>query len=129
VSVREDALYLAATIHRQRADDAEAARLLATLSHSDRSATARLAQLERGRLLAGKLAEPSAAREAFRAVLAESTSDALAAQAFSELCASWLEAGQVTEARACLDEAVHKLPAGPERERLQALLVQLDGKR
>ncbi len=123
--VREEALYLAATVQRGRGAHEEAARLLATLSQVSRSSNARLAQLERGRLLLRELSRPALAREAFRAVLQEGESDALAAQAWRELCASWLEEGELTEARGCLEAALGKLPDSPIRQELLALEQKL----
>jgi hypothetical protein len=120
--LRREALYLTATVQRSAGRAAEAAAAFATLAADSGAPQARLARLERARLLAGPLGRHALALEELAALDGD---DSLAETALLERCSLLIEDAALAEARVCLDAHVTRFPAGARSAQVKRLLERL----
>jgi len=126
---REEMLYALANIYRARREFDRASTTLQALASSSQSETARLASVERARLLAEELGNNQEARRILRRFIASGRRDALAEEAWLDLCVLELEAQSFDTARSCLDSFLHEFGGRSRAPKARELLRKLDEQR
>jgi hypothetical protein len=124
-AVREDALYLTADIHRSERRFGEAAAALAALADGSASPAARLARLERARLLVRELGRGDEAMGVLASLAYDGATDLPAREGTFELCALLLDRAAHERAEACLAGFLARFPGGPRTSEARDLLDRL----
>ena len=122
---REEALYLKATIHRGWGEHEEAVDALRKLATGSRSQTARLAELERARLLAHELGDYRAAREVLEPLVRQRR-DVITEDAQIELCVTLIELRNAGDAKRCLEQFLELYPQSTRMTRARKLWDRIE---
>jgi len=124
-SEREEAYYLLATVLRAQRKYRAAASTLKKLSESSSSRRARLAVLERARILAHSLGELIEAQRLMDQFARTGGDDALAREAWVESCVIRVERGAREDALDCLQRLLQRFPDQAERPEIRKLRQRL----
>lgn len=124
-SEREEAYYLLATVLRAQRKYREAASTLKKLSESSSSRRARLAVLERARILAHTLGQLVEAQRLMDQFVRTGGDDALAREAWIESCVIRVERGAREDALDCLQRLLKRFPDQAKRAEVRELRQRL----
>ncbi|MGE0787679.1 MAG: FecR domain-containing protein [Sandaracinaceae bacterium] len=122
---REEALYLLSNSLRAQRRYREAADVLGRLADSSGSRAARLARIERARLLAYNLDDVGEAQRLLDRIVSEGGSDSLTREAGVEACFLRLERGDRDGADRCLTQLVERFPTVREHSKVRLLQRRL----
>jgi anti-sigma factor RsiW/tetratricopeptide (TPR) repeat protein len=129
VAEREELLYLLANTLRRERRLREAVDVLGQLAASSRSHAARMADLERARLLAHSLHRPEQALKVLRRLVNRGGTDALAQQAWQELCMLYVEQRAREDARRCIDTLLRRFKSARSNKKVLELRDRLEALR
>ena len=103
--------------------------MLTELSESSSSSSARLALLERARLLAYELGEVAEAQRLLSRFVDQGRTDALTQEAWLERCVLLLETRAREETLACIDGLASRFPASRRNPKVKELRSRLEAMR